>query len=255
MGKKQNKFSNEYAQEDLIAGVDKTTKKQQRFTCVEVPMLIYLGVACFLGVLELSAAFIRNSHVLGFVFGCLLFLTSGFTILLLIIFVKKSQFFGSKKMIIFGLLVFSCILLGFTISFLSVKILNYTQKNTNLPDQKIYTYFPPVCQDQVKDWSKITFQSRVEHSAVVQDGLAYYAQTSHTDVFLGRIIDGVYTMIPYLAPIEGKVCNQFGACFVVSCSDRIGGKDRDWGRFETDFATCMQANNNEKFNKCTLGQG
>ena len=103
-----------------------------------------------------------------------------------------------KKKIIFGLSGLCLILLWFVICFLTVKILNYSQPNTNLPDLGFHDRFTQDWIEAAQKWSRITIQSRNEHTAVVKSndllpwkGDSFYVQTSHTNVFLGLITDGV----------------------------------------------------------------
>mmetsp|Transcript_29670 Transcript_29670/g.33993 ORF Transcript_29670/g.33993 Transcript_29670/m.33993 type:complete len:185 (-) Transcript_29670:115-669(-) len=180
---------------------------------------------------------VRNSHYLGLIFGIVLFLTTAAAIGMTIFFVKKKTFTEKRRLIVFSLVGLSVVLLCFVICFLTVKILNYSQENTNKPDQGVYTHYLEECRSASESCSKkITWQSRVEHSAItdvdvpgfyIKSGV-YYHQTSHTDTFLGLITDAVYLFHPFFGQIPGEVCNEVGGgfytCLQVSCSKRIGGE-------------------------------
>lgn len=239
------------AERDYLIGVNNTSSSETKFRGIALFLLIFLSIACFLGFCETVAAFVRNSHVLGFIFGVCLFLTCAITIVILVTSVKKGTMDGGRKKMIFAMTGLAALLLCFVIMFLTVKIFNYSQPNTNKKDEKKYQFYSSACRNQVQECGKITFQSRVEHTAAIQGGIVWYAQISHTDTFLGLITDGVYTMIPkaYVPSDVPAICNEFGFCYIIRCSKRIGGKYIDCNEFATDFAKCMAKNNNENFNK------
>lgn len=221
---------------------------QTKYSGLEIALLIFLGITLFLGLAEWVAAFIRNSHILGFCFGVTLFILTAATLILMVLWVKKGVF-EQKKKLIFILCGLCTLLLWFVICFLTVKILNYSQPNTNLDDLGINDRYTKDCVEAVQECSRITVQSRNEHTAIFHvDGLpwqggAFYVQTSHTDVFLGLIIDGVYAVQPFTSSIQpdgpntNVLCSGtqiFGdACTLVACSKRIGGKTIECDDFES----------------------
>lgn len=225
---------------------------------VIVAMFVFLGICLFFGIAEAGIAFIRNSHIMGFVFGAVLFVVALITMIIFSLYLKKGKFYGAGASVVYALAVLCLILLGFVIAFLTVKILNYSQPNTNQTDQKIYDFFSEDCIRAAEECTKITPQSRVEHTAVINDGAVFYVQTSHTDTFLGRITDGVYKFFPLVPPSESNddpqpVCNAYtpmSTCVLVDCSKRIGGKEVECGKFRDEFIKCLQENDQERFNKC-----
>ena len=222
--------------------------KQTKFSGIEIGLLVFLGIAEFLGLAEWIAAFIRNSHILGFWFGAVLFIMTAITLTLMILWVRKGAFIDQKRMIIFGLTAFWALLLCFVICFLTVKIINYSQPNTNLDDLGYHDRFSADCVEQVQKCSRITVQSRNEHTAIIKvsdqlpwQGDSFYVQTSHTDVFLGLIVDGVYSMAPYVPQMEIKAAKivwtgltpYTDSWTFVTWTKRIGAKDTDWDDFES----------------------
>lgn len=222
---------------------------QTKYSMQEILLLVFLGIAEFLALAEWVAAFIRNSHILGFWFGAVLFLLTATTLVLMILWVKK-KVFEEKKKIIFGLCGLCLILLWFVICFLTVKILNYSQPNTNLPDLGFHDRFTQDWIEAAQKCSRITIQSRNEHTAVVKSsdllpwkGDSFYVQTSHTDVFLGLITDGVYKFGPFVPPSNSNdpqpkvLCSGqtplYDSCTYVECSKRIGGSVIDCNDFES----------------------
>ena len=96
--------------------------------------------------------------------------------------------------------------------------------------------------------SRITIQSRNEHTAIIKvsdqspwKGDSFYVQTSHTDVLLGLIVDGVYSIIPSYPHKEykdAKIISSVGTWegdiwTFVTWTKRIGAKETDWYDFES----------------------
>lgn len=200
---------------------------------ITISMYVFLGICMFFGIAEAGIAFVRNSHIMGFVFGAVLFLVALITMIIFSLYLRRGKFYGAGASIVYALAVLCLVLLGFVIAFLTVKILNYSQPNTNKEDQKIYDFFSEDCIRAAEECTKITPQSRVEHTAVINDGVVFYIQASHTDTFLGRITDGVYKFFPLVPPSESNddpqpVCNAYtpmSTCVIVDCSKRIGGHE------------------------------
>ena len=72
---------------------------QTKYSMQEILLLAFLGIAEFLALAEWVAAFIRNSHILGFWFGAVLFLLTATTLVLMILWVKNKVFEEKKKKI------------------------------------------------------------------------------------------------------------------------------------------------------------
>lgn len=200
---------------------------------ITVTMFVFLGICMFFGLAEAGIAFVRNSHILGFIFGAVLFLVALLTMIIFVLYLKKGKFYGAGASVVYAMAVLCLVLLGFVIAFLTVKIINYSQPNTNKKDEKIYDFFSEDCIRAAQECVRITPQSRVEHTAVINEGKVFYIQASHTNTFLGLITDGVYQFFPLVPSSElnddtTAVCNALtplSTCVVVHCSKRIGGDD------------------------------
>ena len=175
-----------------------TDRSEFRFGCLEIGLMTFLGIAWFLGLWECIAAFIRNTHVLGFIVGAILFFLSAIALTLLIAWAMKYQFYGNKKTIILIITGACAFLLCFVICFLTVKIFNYSQKSPKITDLDDYRFYPDGCIKAAREWAKVTFQSRIESSKITERALVYYMQVSHTDVFLGLIVDTIYILSKFL---------------------------------------------------------
>ena len=96
--------------------------------------------------------------------------------------------------------------------------------------------------------SRVTIQSRNEHTAITKvsyqlpwEGDSFYVQTSHTDVFLGLIVDGVYGMAPFYPQMESKdpklvwtgITPFTDSWTFVTWTMRIGANDTDWDDFKS----------------------
>lgn len=68
-------------------------------------LYVFFGICIFLGVAEMVAAFLINTHILGFVFGALLFIISTTTLILTLIAHKRGTFDQRTKMIVVSLAV------------------------------------------------------------------------------------------------------------------------------------------------------
>lgn len=124
--------------------------------------------------------------------------------------------------------------MALVITVLTVKIINYSQPPSKIKNDPSLNFFTDECIDQVKYCSKkITKQSRVEEikrfMVIPEEGTPYpsmYVRTSHTDIFPGFVVDGIYTFIPNPQIPEIPVCSV-STCTIVSCQKRINAVDTD----------------------------
>ena len=217
--------------------------------------LVFLGTVAFFCFLECVAAFVRNTHILGFVTGAITFFLSVGTILLLVMTMKRGNFEGKVPWVISLNVGIIIPLFCMVFSFIVVKLLNYTQPNTNKEDTGIDKFFTKKCREVTNECAYMGLQSRVEHTALIQEGYVYYQQVSYTDYFLGLITDSIIVNIPKIvSPVEDAPCNQYDQCLIITCYDRIGGAEKECGDYSAKFLECMTNNDNEKWNECT-GQG
>lgn len=213
-----------------------TTTKSGAHPITIVATYILLSIFAFLGLAEVILAFLRNSHILGFILGLLLLLGSLFLIALYSISLRKTL---SPKIwyVMYGIFAACFILMFFVTAFILVKVMSYSQMPSDIVDTKDYRFFTEDCISAAKKCTLTTAQSRAEDSRTFNLGTAeqpipaFYIQTSHTDAFLGLITDGKYLWFPNPNPSEDiadpqVVCNKI-VCTRVTCSKRIAAQDTD----------------------------
>jgi hypothetical protein len=209
----------------------------------------------FFGFAETVVAFIRNSHIMGFVLGVLLFLVSLCAIVMTIMANKKGMFHGRASVIVFALTGVSLVLLGLVLGALIVKIINYSQTPSPIVNTDNFNMFSKDCLKAVQDCSRITKQSRNEDYKIYTNNddpkapyPTMYIQTSHTNTYPGYIIDGFYSIFPK-PDLPIPTCSV-SVCTGVKCQKRIGAGVVDCEDLATKFYDCMMENQAEKLQLC-----
>lgn len=240
---------------ELLSDYNITTKTKTKPNFVVVlAASILFGTMLVVAFGELIVALYRNTHILGFIIAFIQFFICIALLVLLTLYYHKGEF--SKKIwlvfqILFGV---SIVFFLLTSMFLSVKMMQFSQEPSRATDFKNNQIFTKECQNTIKSCSEIGIQSRVEGSKVVHpQGAALYVQTSHTDFFLGLIVDGVYWAQIGPAPEDADSSISFPgdvASIYVRCNKRIASAPRKCKNLWKDFEKCLTKDENKNFLKC-----
>ena len=215
---------------------------------------VLFGFFSFMGLAEMIVAFIRNTHILGFIVGFFLFICSITMIAFLVMYFMKRGLPKKLWIVFYILFAITSVLFLLNMMFLSVKMMSYSQEPSRQTDFKSYQIFSEECHNTVKSCSEISVQSRVEGAkSLTEQGALLYVQTSHTEWFLGLITDGLYFV--QLGPCPEDEVNklegpQGSFCVYADCNKRIANSPTSCGKLWKDFGSCMTKNDNENFLKC-----